>query len=163
MSPVPAEVVVIPSGLTVALKGPGAFVEMLFPLAVQVILKAPLNWKIMDPSGAVSALPNTLSTSIVATIGNPQLSVVKPGRKSTNCHPSPRPPGGERWGSRRRASDHAQQRAERHGYCKSPRGDPPPPRHRTVARCRAYRPAAGQAAVSMADTAPFTACWGQRQ
>jgi hypothetical protein len=106
--------------------GPGAFVEMLFPLAgfVQVISKAPLNWKIVDPSGAVSALPNTLSTSCVTLILKPQLSV-KRGPKSTNCHPSPRHPGGERRGGRRRASDHAQQRAERNDYSKSPHGDHP--------------------------------------
>jgi hypothetical protein len=131
--------------------GPGAFVEMLFPLAgfVQVILKAPVNWKIVDPPGAVSALPNTLPTSCVMLILKPQLSV-KRGPKSTNCHPSPRPrrraPG---WPSPRLRSCSAARRAQRLPQLAPWRS--PPPSHRTVARCRAYRPAAGHAAVTIAD------------
>ena len=79
VGPVPVRVMVIPSGLTVAFVGPGAFTEMLFPLAgfVQVPFKEPLNRKIMEPSGAVNPFPNALLTSNVSTIRNPQLSMRK--------------------------------------------------------------------------------------
>ena len=66
----------------------------------------------------------------------------------------PRPGEGRR--GRQHASEQAHQRAERHYYCKSPHGDHPPPRHRTVARCRAYHPAAGHAAAAIADVTRLT-------
>jgi hypothetical protein len=59
---------------------------------------------------------------------------------STACHPSPTPARAR--GGRHQSSGNAQQLAERHDYSNSPHSDPPPPRHRTAARCRAYRPAA---------------------
>src|ERR1700746_489348 len=94
VGPIDTKGVVIPSGLTMIFAGPDVFVDTLFPFAgfVQVIFAAPVTRTIVDPSGAVSAFANTLSTSCVAWIRNPQFVVVKPGPKSWNTHPSPRPP-----------------------------------------------------------------------
>src|SRR5215472_3509518 len=83
-----------PSALTVTFAGPEVFTVTLFPLAgfEKVIFAAPVNRKSEDPSVALSSLTNTLSTSCLAWTRNPQFVLSKPGKKSRNCHPPPRPP-----------------------------------------------------------------------
>src|SRR5262249_18206491 len=102
----------------------------------------------MDPSETLSILTNPLLTGKVTPTSNPQndASRVK-GSAGRNCHLGPgqgpgRPSPPLRTGP-------AARRAPRSLQIASWR--PPPPRHRTVARCRAYRPAAGPAAVAKAD------------
>jgi hypothetical protein len=158
VGPVPTKVMVIPSGLKVAFVGPGAFTEMLFPLSgfVQVPFKEPLNRKNMDPSGAVNPFPNALLTSNFSTIGNPQLSMLKVWLSSAmNSHPSPRPP----------ASAGAAAAAPPNMLSSAPSATITPNRLMAIIPLRAtalwpgaghYRPAAGRAAVPMADTARFT-------
>ena len=140
-----------PSGKSTSFTGPDVFAVMVFPFAVSEISEAPVNSLIVDPSAALSVLTNTLWTSCVPLdLESADVCGHREGRGL--LHELPLRPPGERRGGRHHPSEDAQQDGAKHHdpLLKSPHGDHPsaPP---TVARCRAYRPAAGHAAVAITD------------